>query len=156
MTAKFTVLGNQVLTTSASSVTFSSIPGGYKDLVLTCEPYGSAGGTYLQVQVNGDTGNNYNQVRMYGDGSGAYSDSISNFSRFYAGYRGTGNLQIFQWMDYSATDKHKTVLLRHNDTDGFGGAAAYALRWASNSAITQISFITSLDAGTKIRLLGVN
>jgi hypothetical protein len=39
-------------------------------------------------------------------------------------------------MDYSATDKHKTVLSRNNVAGG--GVDAFANRWANTAAITSV------------------
>jgi hypothetical protein len=60
-------------------------------------------------------------------------------------------------MDYSATDKHKTVLARHNNSAG--EVSMSAGRWASNTAINSISLKVlpsgSFNSGATFSLYGV-
>jgi hypothetical protein len=60
-------------------------------------------------------------------------------------------------MDYTASDKHKTVLARNNVPGT--GVEAQAARWANNNAITSITVITSSGAGfatgTVISIYGI-
>tara|TARA_R110001606_G_scaffold134770_1_gene271417 strand:- start:4 stop:471 length:468 start_codon:yes stop_codon:yes gene_type:complete len=155
MTAKFTVLGNTTLTTSSASVTVSSIPGGYKDLVLVCSMQNTVGNGSFLIQINGDTGSNYNWVRMFGS---AQSSSTSNDTKGAIGNFGaSASNSLVQFSDYSATDKHKSILSRTNDANYL--VSAYANRWASTSAIT--SFVVypagnAFTSGSTFRLLGVN
>jgi hypothetical protein len=64
---------------------------------------------------------------------------------------------IFQVMDYSATDKHKTALSRTNIARNF--VAAHANRWASTTAVTSINVFgnrgSNLAAGSTFNLYGV-
>jgi hypothetical protein len=155
MTAKFTVLGNQVLSTSAASVTFSSIPGGYKDLVIHVDASNSGAEDFLMT-LNSDTTNaNYSNVRMRGNGSTTYSNSQTN--RQIATIFTDPSYAQIQLMDYSATDKHTTALSR----SGLASSQvwAYAWRWANTAAVTSIQLSPgagTLAAGSTFRLLGVN
>lgn len=161
MTAAWEVIESQTLTSSAASVTFSSIPQGYRDLILivTANEGNVDGGS--GAYINGDTGSNYSRVRAYANGSSTFSDysatrsdlgSISNNSPNQDG------LSINHFMDYSATDKHKTVLTRWNDSGDFVGMNAY--RWANTAAITSIEvFSQSVNdyvAGSTFTLYGSN
>jgi hypothetical protein len=63
---------------------------------------------------------------------------------------------VTQFFDYSATDKHKSALIR------FGSGAtlvgAYATRWADNSAVTSIELIGNTGnflAGSTLSLYGI-
>jgi hypothetical protein len=59
-------------------------------------------------------------------------------------------------MDYSATDKHKTVLVRSNAAST--GVEAIAQRWASTAAITSILVFPSTGswaAGGTFSLYGI-
>jgi hypothetical protein len=162
MTAKFTVLGNTTLTTSSSSVTFSSIPGGYKDLVIVYEIQANSGNTTPAFRVNGDSGNNYNEVYMRGNGSTAASGANANISFIAPSQNSSPDTErqmvITQFMDYSATDKHKTGLARANRAGGWVFASAF--RWANTSAITSLTVLelgsANFAAGSTFRLLGVN
>jgi hypothetical protein len=164
MTAKFTVLGNTTLTTASASVTFSSIQGGYKDLVLVCNSrslYTANNIDDFVVQFNADTGSNYSTVYMVAYPGGVESSTASNarvgwLQTSSGGNTSPGN-QIAQITDYSATDKHKTFLGRTSSTDH---SAATAARWANTAAITSIKVFGSRGSafaiGSTFRLLGVN
>ena len=161
MTAKFTVLGSTTLATSSSTVTFSSIPGGYKDLVCSVEISEMASGYgYTGLRFNGSSASDYSRVTMGGESSTTTSQSGTgtyiDFTMYYLGVGQTGVFQI-NALDYSSTNKHKSVLCRYSSADR-GGVQATAGRWASTSAVTSLSIITSnsFAAGSTFRLLGVN
>ena len=95
---------------------------------------------------------------MVGNGSSASSGSNSGVSRMDAHTVANGrqlNL-ICQFMDSSATDKHKTVLTRDNDAGFQVGARAF--RWANAAAITSIQVFVSagtFNSGSTFNLFGV-
>ena len=161
MTAKFTVLGNTTLATSSASVTFSSIPGGYKDLVLvtTCD---MSSAERFKGTINSDTGTNYSYVSMIGNGSTATSGSYATDDgiRFQnSDVTNLGdNVNTAEFFDYSSTTKHKSILIR--DSTSNGSVSALAVRWASTAAITSISLspqgAVTFTSGSTFRLLGVN
>jgi hypothetical protein len=123
---------------------------------------------YLAVRINGDSGTNYPWVGMWGSGVAAFSST--NTSNVYlpaadtpgasasAGQFGIGH---YQFMDYSATDKHKPVLLRTSyATISDAATSAFAARWASTSAITSlvVSFpynSAQIAAGSTFNLYGI-
>jgi len=156
MTAKYEHIATITLDSSASSVTFSSIPQGYRDLELIINGIYSAGAApgSINAYFNNDTGSNYPQVYMLGTGSSASSGSNTN-TQADLGFSGNETMQVIaQIQDYSATDKHKTVLSR---SDG-SRVEARATRWANTSAINEIDvFTTSADfqAGHTFDLYGI-
>jgi hypothetical protein len=160
-TPTYTPLANITLTGSAASVTFSSISQAYRDLILVATmPRTNVTDTNSYVRLNGDSGGNYSYVQMFGNGSGAYSNSASSESQGRAfTYQNSTSRQyngILQLMDYSATDKHKTFLTRYNGDDS--GVGAFALRWASTSAVTTLLIYPgsgSYEAGATFALFGV-
>ena len=115
--------------------------------------------TNVQVRFNGDSGNNYFYVAMFGNGSTTSSFAESNISSISQLALTTASSNtLTQIMDYSATDKHKTVLMRSNSGNSF--VQATAGRWGSTSAIT--SFVLSpttggatFNTGTVFSLYGV-
>ena len=160
----YDLLASSVLASSASSVTFSSISQDYRDLILVIDPVTTTTWAAVYFQVNGDTANNYTMVRMSGDSSGATSGTSGSTGQFF----GTGNdsyigvaqgyLMTSHFMDYSATDKHKTVLTRINNA-ARPALDAMAQRWASTSAITSIRVYLSNDnyaAGSTFYLYGIS
>jgi hypothetical protein len=158
-TPTYTPLATVTLGSSAASVTFSSIPATYRDLVLviTCRTNVEA---YPSARFNSDTASNYSRVGMSGDGSSTYSYSGTLDRVSLNGYAASSNTTdyntILQVMDYSATDKHKTALSRANNT-GYA-TDALALRWANTAAITSLQvYVTSatFNAGSTFSLYGV-
>jgi hypothetical protein len=141
------------LGTNAATVTFSSIPATYRDLVVVAH---CNTGTNVDafLYFNGDTAANYSFVSMAGDGSSATSvaSSLANW-----GFIGTtrGNL-ISHIMDYSATDKHKTTLTRNNFSANT--VRAFARRWANTAAITSVQLnanTQSWQTGSTFALYGI-
>jgi hypothetical protein len=143
---------------SASSVTFSGIPGNYRDLILVVNGISTTNAN-LDIRFNGDTGINYPEVLISHDGNTLYREFDANrsFLRLdYNGFIGTapGHINVVQIMDYSQTNKHKTVLARASNGT-LGGVAAVAGRYTSTNAINSISiFQSGLTTGSTINLYG--
>ena len=158
-TPTYDLIASSVLGSSAATIEFSSIPATYRDLVLVLTFTAGASSVIPSVRINGDTATNYSRVRMVGDGSTATSAATSNddfsftpaasvFSDSFTG--------IMQFMDYSATDKHKTALTR----SGTAGDRVFAVaqRWANTNAITTLllfSYSANYPAGTTAYLYGI-
>ena len=154
-TATYTPLANVTLSSSALNVTFSSIPATYRDLILVVEGPANSGDFHL-ARFNGDSGSNYPAVIAQGSGSatsvagtntGAYLGDTAGSNRFFS---------YTSIMDYSATDKHKSVL---NRTHYSGVVTMTAARWANTAAITSmvvaINNAASFSSGTTFSLYGV-
>jgi hypothetical protein len=164
-TPTYTPLATVTLGTAAASVTFSSIPATYRDLVLVVNGTVSSA-AYARLRYNGDTGSNYLAVVMMGrgglspgaaSGSGTYDGIYLPWNTIVASERFALNAQI---MDYSATDKHKTLLSRSNATTTDYGQSVYAeaWRWANTSAITSVSVSATagnFNTGATFNLYGV-
>lgn len=131
-------LATTTLSSSASSVTFGSIPSGYKDLQLVMTPLGN------QVQdvatsFNGSSAN-FTGVRMWGYSGNTYgSNTYSTSAGMTIITTSPPGTVIWNIMDYSATDKHKTILVRGGTQQSYDFVWASAYRWASTSAITSIT-----------------
>ena len=157
MTTTYIALATTTLSSATSTVTFSSIPATYRDLILVVNGSSSASVVGLAVRFNSDTGSNYSGVLMQGDGSSAASGTLSGtFAEI--GVLVTSRMQaICQIMDYSATDKHKTFLSR---SDGASDRTrATASRWANTAAINTIQVFNTNNnfvVGSTFSLYGVN
>jgi hypothetical protein len=166
MSQDYIPLANVTLGSSASSVTFSNIPATpYRDLILVVN--GSPSNNDYPVvtsRYNADTGANYERLRMGGSGSGSGGASFAGGmdnqqlnSFFGLGSSSSSRFALIaQLMDYSATDKHKTVLTRSGtNTDG---VEALVGRWANTAAITTWQVYTSSAAfasGTTFALYAI-
>ena len=154
-TPTYEAIASVTLSSTASSIEFSSIPQTYRDLVLIVDCSISGGNTLLLLDING-TGSSGTRVFMAGNGSSASSGTQSNLiAGFFGSTRGSSSLKFF---DYSATDKNKTFLQQASMNGTGEGVAVNAQRWANNSAITSIDvFINSntFDVGSVFSLYGI-
>lgn len=138
-TPTYIALATTTLGSTDTSVTFGSIPGTYRDLVLVAAITSNVT-TDIDFRFNGSSASVYSQVIMSADGSSDYSPSGSGTylrPTYYGGATAAvGNNVIMQIMDYSATDKHKSILSRtSNANDGVDAAAG---RFAVTDPITSI------------------
>jgi hypothetical protein len=154
----YTPLATVTLTSSASSVTFSNIPATYRDLILVISGTATATRNII-CRFNGDSGSNYSEVLAFGTGS-SLGSSTTALTYLSQGALSTGQSQsTYQIMDYSATDKHKSVLIRQNLPAVEVKMAAG--RWASTSALTSIALSLegtgspAFASGTTFNLFGV-
>jgi len=156
----YVAIATQTLGSAAASVTFSSIPGTYTDLVLVCNTI-AAGAQNILLRFNSDTGTNYSYTRLIGDSAGATSARESSINQLNL-YRASANLNnqrvttILQIMNYSNTTTYKTMISR-----GAAGAEetnAQVSLYRSTSAITSLVFdvfTTNFSAGSTFSLYGV-
>ena len=154
-TPTYTPLATVTLGTAAASVTFSSIPATYRDLIVVFKGAQNASSTTYIMRFNGDSASNYSQVLMTGNGSSPASSSSTPTGASF-GIIGTGQSNIlYQIMDYSATDKHKTVLTRTDDPAV--QTVAFASRWANTAAITSVAIVSGNQfiAGTTVSMYGI-
>ena len=158
-TPTYTALANITLGSSASSVTFSSIPATYRDLVLVhAGTTSNASVNTILARLNGDSGSNFFQVAMTGDGSATSSFTFTG-TGVSAGLSRSNEVSVNTTtiMDYSATDKHKTALSRHNNSATAVRAAA--TRWANTAAVTSIVLVmdtgATFSSGTTFALYGI-
>lgn len=157
-TSAWVAIGANTLSGTASSLIFGSIPDKYRDLILVVQG-GVTSNFQFRVRFNGDTGSNYPYVQMYGEPNG-YGSDANTLDHIRAVFGNTANTGVatLQIMDYSATDKHKTVLAREQGMSE-SYIVARASRWANNSAISSIEIIPhagSLQTGTTFSLWGSN
>lgn len=130
----------------ATSVTLSSIPATYTDLVLIMNGTASSA-TNVYVRFNGDTGANYSSTMIAGNGSSATSGRNSNdtsIQAFFGFYDTTVANTIMQVMNYANTTTNKTALARYSYTTNEARAAVGL--WRNTAAITSITLLTSNTA----------
>ena len=164
-TATYVALANTTLGSTATDVTFSSIPSTYRDLVLIVDNLktSSGGGENVYLNINSDTTtSNYKLLAMWGSVGGSYgsttrTDAASIILGYNAGPNTTEALSMqINFMDYSATDKRKVVLCRSNNVGvGVGGSAT---DWYNTAAINSIKIeaeTTSFGVGTSFALYGI-
>jgi hypothetical protein len=162
-TSAWTPLANVTLASAAATVTFSSISGAHRDLVLIVRSASASTGA-LQVRFNSNSSNIYTFVHMFKQGAtGFFSDGGSRTGIIYPRNNnpsalggGSARLEIF---DYATTNKHKQVLLRSDDIDPVNAGEFHCVRWGSTTAITSIQISgqgINLLAGSTFALYGVS
>ena len=166
MPATYEPISTTTLGSAASSVTFSSIPGTYTDLILVVNGSSTAGtGSRLRIG-NGsvDTGSNYSFTFLEGTGSGTntYLNSnatyiqMNNYSQF-APSPTYNTTEIVQIMNYANTTTYKTVMNRSNLAQT--GVSAMVGLWRSTSAVNILTYYcsnaTTFEAGFTASLYGI-
>ena len=157
----YTPIATNTLSSAAASVTFSSIPSTYTDLIIVTQAI-SATADDVGIRFNSDSGSNYSQTWVSGNGtagfSGRYTSSTSVYIDIY-GSMGTtlfnnANLHI---MNYANTTTYKTFLSRSNRA-GTGIDAIVGL-WRSTSAISTIVLApttgVNFSSGSTFTLYGI-
>jgi hypothetical protein len=152
----YTALATVTLGASASSVTFSSIPATYRDLILVSNHTGSATSEDVDIAFNADTGDNYSRVVMLANAPVilSFAGTSRSVSAIYSTKRQTLILNV---MDYSASDKHKTLIYRNSNADQ-SEVYATATRWANTAVITSLSLAArtgTFSSGSTFSLYGV-
>jgi len=150
MPSTYTPITSTTLTTTASSLTFSGIPGIYTDLIIVVSASVDSDGD-LRYRINGDSSSNYSGTIAWGTGSSAGSTRVSNvtsgITNSYGGFTTTlgGSVQILQFLNYANTTTYKTILSRTNTATG--GVDVTAGLWRSTSAITSITMAKNSAMG---------
>ncbi len=154
----YTQIASTTLGSNSATVTFSSIPLTYTDLILIVAGKDVTSYAGAQLQFNGDTGNNYSQTILYGDGAAAQSIRGSNVAQMNIGLASNTGMpnNIFQIMNYANSTTYKTALGRGNVTDqtlriGVG-------LWRNTAAITSVTALVAGDqwaTGATFSLYGI-
>lgn len=149
----YTPIATQTVASSTASVTFTSIPQNYTDLVLV---FSGVGGNNISLQFNGDTSASYSITRIQGDGSTAGSSRYNSVTSMYGPYSATQNTTIWQIPNYTNETLYKTGLAKG------GGAGTqvelYTGLWQKQNPITSITVVTpsaNISAGSVISIYGI-
>jgi len=159
-------IATQTLGSAAASVTFSSIPSTYTDLVLVSFSRSTIAslGNNLYGRLNGDTANNYSFTDLIGDGTSATADRASTFGYAFLGQTignnsasGLFNISICNFQNYANTTTYKTMLGRSNAADNT--TQGFVSLWRSTAAINQIVIYpagaNNLNTGSTFTLYGI-
>ena len=150
-------------TGSVSTLTFSSIPSGFKHLQIRGMAYDGAGNE-LGVRFNSDTSANYNYHNLYGTGSATGAGGLANTNEmnlavagFSSNYMATFIIDI---LDFNSTTKNKTCRSIYGfDNNGSGQIQIRSGLWRSTSAVTSITIFdtgaSNYSASTTFALYGI-
>jgi hypothetical protein len=164
-TPTYDLITTTTLAADTSQVVFASLPQTYRDLILVSS-VAQISNTNHNMRLNGDAGSNYIFIQMMGLGGSTSSNSgtLNYFSPFTNSNPstnvGTPVMGVTEFLDYSATDKHKTMLLTNSSqATGAGPMTSKTVyRWVTTAAITTIvAYAASgnIAAGSTFSLYGI-
>jgi hypothetical protein len=146
MAKTYTPIATRTLSTAAASITFSSIPSTYTDLIVIINGGTFSQGDNVYLRFNSDSGTNYSFTELRGTGSAATSAQASNQTAAYlmssiGGGATLGQNYIANIMNYSNSTTNKTVISRANQPDSstsYPGVGAYVNLWRNTAAINTV------------------
>lgn len=164
-TATYSLISSVTLSTTASTVSFTSIPGTFTDLIIVSSAVVVDGAPSLRFRFNSDSSTNYSTTVLSGSGTVAGSVRELNSTSGYAGNAqisttSGGYNSITHIMDYSNSTTFKTVIERSNNASVH--VMASVSLWRSTSAITRIDLAAggsfpanNLASGSTFKLYGI-
>lgn len=156
-------IASQTLGSDAATVTFSSIPSTFTDLILVCSVTAENLRNAL-LRLNGDTATNYSTTWLAGYGtssvasSRASNDTLITGPSVYSGFSST-NPAVLSWqiMSYANTNVFKTALI----AGGLGSTEVnrHVGLWRSTSAVTSVGLLLNgsgnFKTGSTFSLFGI-
>ena len=164
MPATYEPIASQTLGSNSASVTFSSIPGTFTDLVLVANARSThTADAYegMTLRYNSDSGSNYSRTYLlYGPGSTRASNASSAESVMNHGSSNTNlSVIVVNIMSYANTNVFKTSLHAGAGLGNFYGLDRTVNLWRSTAAITSITIASAqganLASGSTFSLFGV-
>ena len=146
MPTTYEPIATQTLGANTSTVTFTSIPGTYTDLVLVAV-FGSSAGMDIWTRFNNDSGSNYSSTRMATNSTnptvvfGSISASITGIQPRTSANQQTNVTTILRQnvMSYASTSVNKVVIGRY---DYPAQTETHVGTWRNTAAITRIDFVS--------------
>jgi hypothetical protein len=145
--------------TGTTTVTFSSIPSTYTDLILIISSLSASGGN-THMRFNADSSNLYSETRLFGNGTSATASRDQNTSLHYVSENNTNSTTpstgIVHIMNYASTSVFKYSIGRGGNTASQLNAKTYSYR--STNAITSITLTQdtgNFTSGSTFTLYGV-
>lgn len=161
MPSTYEVIATSTLTSSASTVTFSSISSAYTDIVAICSTTNTVSACNFAFRLNGDTTATYSRTRITGNGTSATSGTSGASTNTYLYFGDVGNPNVpavaqVHLMNYSNTTTYKTAIGLSGEADiqtnGIVGI------WRNTSAVNSITFLpdaNSFASGSTFTLYGI-
>jgi hypothetical protein len=162
--SSYTPIATNTLTADGQTVTFSSIPATYTDLVLVINATAVSTSLDISMRFNSDTASNYSRTLLSGSGStvtssreanytSAQINNISQITSTAAAY--TGIVHIF---NYANTTTFKTALSRSNNAAN--GVEAVAHLWRKTPEAIHTITLTAgasrdMKTGSSFSLYGI-
>jgi hypothetical protein len=169
--ATYTLIDSEVLTASQASVTFSSIPATYTDLVLRISARTNRANAtdFIRARFNGDTATNYSKTQLYGSGNAgaasnnntgqtgtevAWTDAANATADTY------GNFEIYIPSYNAVQKKQASSFSAQEDNSASAYISVFANLWQGTAAITEINLYSSTSnsfvSGSSFYLYGIS
>ena len=170
MPSTYTLISSNVLSSSTASVTFSSIPATFTDLVLRYSGRSDVAGQAIKsvnLTFNSIGGTDYSSTRIQGDGTSAASGRSSSFSSIvlnFATEGSTATANTFSnneiYIPSYAVSQNKPIGIFNAQEDNTTNAylVAQAGLLSNTAAITSITLSVSPDnfvSGSSFYLYGI-
>ena len=169
MPVTYKPINTTTLGSSATDITFSSIPSTYTDLILVTSVFGSRAANVdsLAIRLNGDTASNYSYTyAIYESSAGTISGRASNQTNIWVGNFSSNSVTqpgpiIIQIQNYSNATTNKTILSRQNVIAGgsYDITGANVGLWRSTAAINSITVRSetgsNFSSGSTFTLYGI-
>lgn len=158
-TATYSLINSTTLGSSQASVTFSSIPATFTDLILVTQHTCATGSNnQLVVRPNSDSSSIYSRTLLTSDGTNASSARYTGESGIFISYLGNNTditTSINNFLDYPNTTTYKTILSR--SSAGTYPRAEITL-WGSTAAISSLliyPYSGTFATGSVFKLYGI-
>lgn len=159
-TATYIPIATQTLGSSASSITFSSIPNTYTDLRLVIVNLASS--VDESLTFNGDTGTNYSVTALAGSGASASSNNLTSSSKIVSDLIGAAgsspHMATFDIFSYAGSTNKSVLVSAAMDSNGTGYVELTIGLWRSTAAITSLTLTSgggNFATGTIATLFGI-
>lgn len=156
-TPTYEPIANTTVSSPVTSVTFSSLPQGFKDIVLVVNGTNS-GGSQTRLRFNGDSSASYEFTSLRANTGGTGTQVFNNQTGILWDWTAPMEemaMSVGTIFDYSSSDKNKMVL---NKAGTYYGVGLQGNRWRNNSAINSITIYVnggSFFTGTTFALYGL-
>jgi len=163
MAVTYEPIATNTLGSATSSITFSSIPSTYTDLVLIYTGVSDSDGLPIFVRVNSDTGANYSYIYLAGNGGSAFSSGQPNRT-FMRGYGTNGSSSTYptfvncSFLNYTSSVNKAVLISCFDDTNGSGTYTVSSNLWRNSSVINSITILSNggtFNTGFTATLYGI-
>jgi len=139
MPSTYTPIAHNKLTAATATVTFSSIPATYTDLIVVANTGQPTSTGEIYLRANGDSGSNYSYTVLSGNGSSASSNRAISTTVMFGGALGINfGLYTFYLFGYSDSVIYKPILARSDEAILNTNVIATGI-WLNQSPITSLT-----------------
>jgi hypothetical protein len=159
----YEAIATTTLSSAAASVTLSSIPQTYTDLIIVCNLSTTSSSARGGIQLNNDGSALYSFTHLSGNGTSASTSrgTGTGWCDWYAGTTLPANTQISMIshiQNYTNTTTYKSVLSRAGAASNLTQASISLYRSTSAISVVSVSSLNGgflFDAGSTFSLYGI-